>query len=176
MGHVNSFWVQAHHFSPQLFVGYSTFDFFWSWDKPKNWFMIESNHKIDTLSRCPRKKVGGLKWWARTHKTFYAAQNVKIIFKNCGFLKNILRDFLFIQISKTDHFEWSKAIIELKKSWGSKMMGMDPQFFYATKSEKISFKNYGFLQNMLRDFWFLSKTQNSPFSRPIYYQIHLNID
>ena len=64
--------------------------------------MMDSNHKIDTLFRYPGHKVGGLKSWARTHKFFYAAQNVKIIYKNCGFLQNSLRDFRFIQ--KNEHF------------------------------------------------------------------------
>ena len=146
--------------------------------------MIESNHEIDTLSRCPRKKVGGLKWWARTHKTFYAVQNVKIIFKNCGFLKNILRDFLFIQISKTEHFEWLKAIIELKPFWEAppKKLGVQndghgpTNFFTRPKVRKSVLKVMDFCKICWEIFDSLSKTQNGPFSRPIYYQIHLNID
>ena len=38
----------------------------------------------------------------------------------------------------------------INKSWGSKIMGMDP--FYEAKNQKIMLKSYGFLQNMLRDF------------------------
>jgi len=57
--------------------------------------MIESDHKIETLLESPRQKVGGQNLWARTHKSFYAAKNEKIIFKSHGFLQNMLRDFLF---------------------------------------------------------------------------------
>ena len=108
--------------------------------------MIENNHKIDTLYRCPRHKVRGLKWWTWPNKTFYAAQNVKIIYKNCGFFQNILRDFLFIQISKTDHFEWSKAIIKLKPFWGppDKKLGVQnnghgPTIFFTWPKMRKSF-------------------------------------
>jgi hypothetical protein len=59
----------------------------------KNQILIESNQKIQTLSRSPRQKVGGGKWSARTQKTFYAAKKMKIIFKSDGFLQNVLRDF-----------------------------------------------------------------------------------
>ena len=146
--------------------------------------MIESNHKIHTLSRCPWHKVGGLKWWARTHKTFYAAQNVKIIYKNCGFFQNILRDFLFIQISKTDHFEWSKAIIKLKPFWeapdkklGVKINGHGPiNLFMQPKMRKSFLKVMDFCKICWEIFYFYYQIQNGPFSRPIYYQIHLNID
>ena len=33
----------------------------------KNQFMVESDHKIATLSRSPWQKVGGWKWWGLTH-------------------------------------------------------------------------------------------------------------
>ena len=120
--------------------------------------MIESNHKIDTLSRCPRQKVGGLKWWAWTQKTVYAAQNVKIIYKNCGFFQNILRDFLFIQISKTDHFEWSKAIIKLKPFWEAPEKKVGGKKWW-TRTHKCfnQFKdNSPYTSNFLKIFWEIS--------------------
>ena len=103
----------------KLWIFSKYFERFPIYSNIKNWpfWMIKSDHKIETLLGSPQQKVWGPKWWARTHKTFYAARNVKIIYKNCGFFQNILRDFLFIQISKTDHLEWSKAIIKLKPFW-----------------------------------------------------------
>ena len=59
----------------------------------RNQIMIESDHKSWTLFLSPRQKVGGGKWWARSHKHFFAAQNLKIIFKSYAFLHNSLRDF-----------------------------------------------------------------------------------
>jgi hypothetical protein len=53
----------------------------------KNQFMIESNHKIQTLSRSPPQKVRGGKWSARTQKFSYAANNMKIILKVMDFCK-----------------------------------------------------------------------------------------
>ena len=146
--------------------------------------MIESNHKIDTLSRCPRHKVGGLKWWARTHKKMYAAQNVKIIYTNCAFLQISLRDFRFNQLSKTDHFWWSKAIIKVKPFWEApdKKLGVEndghgpTNVFTQPKMRKSFLKVMDFCKIGWEIFDFSSKTQNGPFSRPIYYQIHLNID
>ena len=94
-------------------------------------------------------------------KNCLCSSKCEIIYINCGFFQNNLRDFLFIQISKTDHFEWSKAIIKLKPFWEApdKKLGVQNDghgptiFFYAAESEKTSFKSKGFLQNMLRDFW-----------------------
>ena len=70
----------------------------------KNQIRIEGNHKIQTLSRRPRQKVGGGKWSAWTQKTFYAAKKMKIIFKSDGFLQNVLRDFWFFSKIKNGLF------------------------------------------------------------------------
>ena len=56
-----------------------------------------------------------------------------------------------------------------QKVGGRKLCARTHKFFYAAKNKKISFKSYGFLQNVLRDFWILKKMQNGPFSRPIYH-------
>ena len=70
----------------------------------KNQFMIESNQKIQTLSRGPRQKVRGGKWSARTQNFFYAAKNMKIIFKSNGLLQKVLRDFWFFSKIKNGPF------------------------------------------------------------------------
>ena len=75
--------------------------------------MIESDHKSWTLFLSPRQKVGGGKWWARTQKTFYAAQNLKIIFKSNAFLQNSLRDFRIFQYFT--HFEFLKNALPIIK-------------------------------------------------------------
>ena len=92
----------------------------------KNAIMIESDHKIKTLFGSPRQKVGGGKWRARTHKTFYAAQNLKIIFFTHGFLQNSLRDFLFFHYFT--HFDILKnalPIIEKSVCWRFKNQKSD---------------------------------------------------
>ncbi len=48
---------------------------FWSVEIRRNQFMIESDHKIETLSGSPRQKVEGRKLCARTHKFFNATKN-----------------------------------------------------------------------------------------------------
>ena len=81
----------------------------------QNQIMIESDHKSWTLFRSPRQKVGGPNWWARTDEHFYAAQNLKIIFKSYAFLQNRLRDFRFFQYFT--HFALLKnALPIIKKS------------------------------------------------------------
>ena len=78
----------------------------------QNQIMIESDHKSWTLFRSPRQKVGGPNWWARTDEHFYAAQNLKIIFKSYAFLQNSLRDFFI-----TSHILnfWKMLFRSLKK-------------------------------------------------------------
>ena len=84
------------------------------WWSEKTQIMIESDHKIWTLFWSPRQKVGEGKWWARTHKTFYAPQNLKIISKRYGFLQNNLRDFCFFIISHILTF-WKMPFRSFKK-------------------------------------------------------------
>ena len=132
--------------------------------------MIESNHKIDTLSRCPRHKVGGLKWWARTHKKINAAQNVKIIYTNCAFLQISLRDFRFNQLSKTDHFWWLKAIIKVKPFWeapdkklGVQNNGHGPTIFFTWPKMRKSFlKVMNFCKICCEIFYFFIKNSKRP--------------
>ena len=120
-------WVQVHHFRPPTFCrGFlKRVLILWSLSI-KNWFldlahdqknliMIESDHKNSTLFLSPRQKVGGGKWWAQTQKTFYAAQNLKIIFKSYAFLQNSLRDFwIFINLHVLNF--WKMLFRSLKKS------------------------------------------------------------
>ena len=61
-----------------------------------------------------------------------------------------------------------------QKVRGGKWLARTQKTFYAAKKMKINFKSDGFLQNVLRDFWFLKKIKNGPFSGPIYHQIHLD--
>ena len=61
-----------------------------------------------------------------------------------------------------------------QKVRGGKWSARTWQIFYAAKKIQIIFKSDGFLQNILRDFWFFSKIKNGPFSGPIYHQIHLD--
>ena len=83
----------------------------------QNQIMIESDHKSWTLFRRPRQKVGGGKWWARTQKTFYAAQNLKIIFKSYAFLQNSLRDFWIFIFSHILKFLKNALPIIKKSVW-----------------------------------------------------------
>ncbi len=126
----------------------------------------------------------GSKMMCLTPKNCLCSSKCEIIYINCGFFQNNLRDFLNIQISKTDHFEWSKAIIKLKPFWEApdKKLGVQndghgpTNFFTRPKVRKSVLKVMDFCKICWEIFDFLSKTQNGPFSRPIYYQIHLNID
>ena len=55
--------------------------------------MIESNHKIRTLSRGPQQKVRGAKLSTRMRFFFYATKKNKIIFQTDAFLQNVWSDF-----------------------------------------------------------------------------------
>ena len=88
----------------------------------KNQIMIRSNQKIKTLFGTPWQKVGGGKRRAQNHKTFYAAQFLKILSKRHGFLQNNLRDFWFFIISHIWTFwicssdQWKKCVVKFQKS------------------------------------------------------------
>ena len=60
-----------------------------------------------------------------------------------------------------------------QKVRGGKWSAQTWNVFNAANKIQISFKSDGFLQNILRDFWFFSKIQNGQFSGAIYHQIHL---
>ena len=97
----------------------------------KNAIMIESDHKIKTLFASPRQKVGSGKWLARTHETFYAAKNWKIIFFIHGFLQISLRDLWFFHYFT--HFDILKnavPIIEKSVWWSFKNQKSEMYIFF----------------------------------------------
>ena len=61
-----------------------------------------------------------------------------------------------------------------QKVRGGKWSNRTQKTFYAAKKMTINFKSDSFLRNVLRDFWFLKKIKNGPFSGLIYHQIHLD--
>ena len=99
---------KCEHHLLKLWIFSKYFERFPIYSNIQNWpfWMIESDHKIETLLGSPWQKVGDRKWWAWTHKCFYIAKNEKILFKSHGFLQNMLRDFCFFfyQKLKTAHF------------------------------------------------------------------------
>ena len=129
----------------------------------KNQILVERNHEIQTLSRGPRQKVRGGKWSARTQKNFYAAKNMKIIFKSNGFLQNVLRDFWFFSKIKL----WSKAIIKFKpfREAPDKKLGVEndclgpKKLFTRPKKWKLILKVMDFCKTFweISDFWKKSK-------------------
>ena len=82
-----------------------------------------------------------------------------------------MRDFLFIQISKTDHFEWSKAIIKLKPFWeapeqklGVKNDGHGPtNVFMRPKMRKSFLKVMDFAKYIERFLVFYQKLKTAHF-------------
>ena len=126
----------------------------------KNQFMVEGNHKIETLSESPRKKLGGLNGCARTDLDFYAAKNWKIIFKTHGFLQNVLRDFWPFSKIKNSPFSrpiYHQTVLDTEKKSYSTTIGTE-------KRKKCTSQIFYFWKFITHFFWWseehFSKTQN----------------
>ena len=89
----------------------------------------------------PPTKSWGWKWWARAHEQFYAAQNLKIIFKSYAFLQNSLRDFWIFIISHILNF-WKMLFRSLKKVCDefSKIKNLRCTFFFVFRGIWLFFR------------------------------------
>ena len=135
----------------------------------KNEIMIGSDHKSETLFWSPRQKVGGGKWRSRTHKTFYAAQNLKFCFFIHGFLQISLRDFWFFHYFT--HFDILKnavPIIEKSVWWSFKNKKSEMYIFFIFPCPLSWYMTFfqcpnvsgGKLAKKMGRFWFLEKIKN----------------